>query len=95
MKKNAKIKRQVSKTSIVFPHLVPTSMVDTYLRKSMPYHAAIASVEVRFVSLEDNEYDMLHEACMAECYPSRERPVVDPYALELDLPKLGMKGGAK
>lgn len=90
-----KIKRQISKTSIIFPHLVTVGLIDEYLRKSMPYHAAIASVEVRFVSLNDKEHDALNEACMAECYPSSRHPSVDPYALDLDLPKLGMKGGAR
>lgn len=90
------IKRQISKTSIIFPHLVTVGMIDEYIRKSMPYHAAIASVEVRFVTLDDAEHEALNEACMNECYPSRRSsPTVDPYALDLDLPKLGMKGGAK
>lgn len=90
-----KIKRQISKTSIIFPHLVTVQMMDEYLRKSMPYHAAIASVEVRFVSLNYKEHEALHKACMDECYPSSRHPTVDPYALDLDLPKLAMKGGAE
>lgn len=95
MRRTVKAKRAISKTSVVFPHLVPTSLMDTYLHKSMPYHAAIASIEVRFVTLDDDEYDALHDACMNECFPRQRKPTVDPYALDLELPKLGMKGGVK
>lgn len=93
--KRKTIRRQVSKTSIVFPHLVPVNLFDNYVQKSLPWRAVIASVEVRFTQLTDVEYDALHEACMQELYPSVHKPPRDPYALDLDLPKLGMKGGAK
>lgn len=98
--KSKTIKRQISKTSIIFPHLVPINLFDNYVQKSLPWRAVIASVEVRFTQLTDDEYDALYEACMQELYPSDYKPprdpyARDPYALDLDLPKLGMKGGAK
>lgn len=89
------IRRQVSKTSIVFPRLVPVNLFDNYVQKSLPWRAVIASVEVRFTQLTAEEYDALHDACMQELYPSCHKPPRDPYALDLDLPKLAMKGGAK
>ena len=90
--KKKKISRQVSKTSIVFPHLVPVSLVDEYLRKSLPHGAAIHSMEVKFASLDFGEIDALRDACYAELYPNAHKaPAIDPYALDLELPKLGMK----
>ena len=91
-----KISRQVSKTSIVFPHLVPVYLVDEYLRKSLPNGAAIHSMEVKFASLDFDEIDTLREACYAELFPhANKAPVIDPYALDLELPKLGMKRSGK
>ena len=90
-----KIKRQVSKTAIMFPHPVPVGMIDLYMRDSLPFDAAIASVEVKFVNLTHDEYDRLHESCMNERFPNRAKRTVDPYALDLELPKIGMKGGAR
>lgn len=93
--KRKTIKRQVSKVSIVFPHLVPVNLFDNYVQKSLPWRAVIDSVEVRFTQLTDVEYDALHEACMQELYPrSTTASSRDPYALDLDLPKLEMNGGA-
>lgn len=92
MKRKTIIKRQVSKTSIVLPHLVPINLIDNYMQKSLPWRAVIASVEVRFTQLEDVEYDALHEACMQELYPrSHKQSTINPCAIDLDLPKLGMK----
>lgn len=94
--KKQKITRQVSKTSIVFPHLVPVSLIDEYLRKSLSHGAAIHSVEVKFVSLDFDEIDTLRNACYAELYPhAHKAPAIDPYALDLELPKLGMKRSGK
>lgn len=90
-----KITRQVSKTSIVFPHLVPVSLVDEYLRKSLPHGAAIHSMEVKFASLNYDEIDALRDACYAELYPHATKPAIDPYALDLELPKLEMKRSGK
>lgn len=94
--KKQKITRQVSKTSIVFPHLVPVSLVDEYMRKSLPHGAAIHSMEVKFASLNYDEIDALRDACYAELYPhAHNAPAIDPYALDLELPKLGMKRSGK
>ena len=90
-----KITRQVSKTSIVFPHLVPVSLVDEHPRKSLPHGAAIHSREVKFASLNYHELDALRDACYAELYPHATKPAIDPYALDLELPKLGMKRSGK
>lgn len=91
-----KIPFQASKTSIVFPHLVPVSLVDEYLRKSLPHGAAIYSMEVKFASLNYDEIDALRDACYAELYPhAHKAPAIDPYALDLELPKLGMKRSGK
>lgn len=80
MKRKTIIKRQVSKTSIVLPHLVPINLIDNYMQKSLPWRAVIASVEVRFTQLEDVEYDGSHK-----------QSTINPCAIDLDLPKLGMK----
>ena len=87
-----KIKRQVSKTAITLPHPVPVGMIEFYIRDSLPFDAAIASVEVKFVNLTHDEYDRLHDACMNERFPDRAKKAVDPYALELELPKIELKG---
>ena len=87
---------QIVKMSVNFPHLVPPSMIDDYLEKSMPFWAGIKSVEVKYVPLSKEEYDYLHDACRNELWPSpNNMQTVDPYAIEIDLPKLGLKGGAK
>ena len=88
-------RHQMVKMSVNFPHLIPPSLIDDYLEKSMPFWAGIKSVDVRYVSLSKAEYDYLHDACMHELWPSRDMPSVDPYAIDIDLPKLGLKGGAK
>lgn len=88
----ARIKRQVTKSTVTFPHLVPIGMIDVYLRDSLPFNAAIASVEVKFATLSHEEYDFLNEACWNERYPKREKNTAGPYALDLELPKIGMKG---
>lgn len=90
-----KIKRQITKSTVVFPHLIPAGMIDIYLRDSLPFDAAIASVEVKFTNLTHDEYELLHEACMNERFPKSAKKAVDPYALDLELPKIGMKGGVR
>lgn len=90
-----KVKRQVSKTAIMFPHPVPIGMIDLYMRDSLPFDAAIASVEVKFVNLTSDEYDRLHKACMNERFPNRAKKEGDQYALDLELPKIGMTGGVR
>ena len=93
--KHLKIRRPVSKTAITLPHPVTVGMIDLYMRDSLPFDAAIASVEVKFVNLTHDEYDRLHEACMNERFPDRAKKAVDPYALDLEIPKIGMKGGVR
>ena len=88
----ARIKRQVTKSTVSFPHLVPVGMIDLYLRDSLPFDAAIAQVEVKFATLKHDEYEFLHEACMNERFPNRAKKAVSPYALELELPKIELKG---
>lgn len=94
MPKQPKRKYQISKTTVAFPHPVPASLIERYLSKSMPFHAAIESVEVRFASLSQEEYDVLYDACMEECYPSRQPRARTRSSLGLDQLKLGF-GGAK
>ena len=91
-KEPPRIKRQVTKSTVTFPHLVPVGMIDIYLRDSLPYDAAIAQVEVKFATLTHSEYEFLHEACLNERFPSRAKKTVDPSALDLELPKIEMKG---
>ena len=90
-KEPPRIKRQVTKSTVTFPHLVPVAMIDIYLRDSLPFDAAIAQVEVKFATLTHYEYESLREACMNERFPRRAK-TVDPSALDLELPKIGMKG---
>ena len=88
----ARIKRQVTKSTVTFPHLVPIGMIDVYLRDSLPFNAAIAQVEVKFATLSHGEYDFLHDACWNERYPKCEKNTAGPNALDLELPKIELKG---
>ena len=70
---------------------MPYSLIDEYIRKHMPFHAVITKVDVEFAVLNDDEYDLLHEACMEECYPSARRHQTEARTLSLEQLKLGMK----
>ena len=94
MPKQPKRKYQISKMTVAFPHPVPASLIERYLSKSMPFYAAIESVEVRFAALSLEEYDVLYNACMEECYPSRQTRTSPRHSLDVDQLKLGF-GGAR
>ncbi len=92
--KNRNSSHQVLKTSVTFPHLVPVRLLERYLCGSMPFNTAIKSIDVKFTVLTDDEDRALWEACMSECYPSSKNPA-PRRAIDIDLPRLGMKGGAR
>ena len=92
MKRNMKpAKIKTSKSTINFQYPVPVNLIDEYLNKLLPFHAVITKVEVKFAVLNDDEYDLLHEACMEECYPSARRHQTEARTLSLEQLKLGMK----
>ena len=81
-KEPPRIKHQVTKSTVTFPHLVPVGMIDIYLRDSLPFDAAIAQVEVKFATLTHSEYEFLHEACLNERFPSRaKKPSIHPRSI--------------
>ena len=92
MKRNMKPANiKTSKSTINLQHPVPYNLLDEYIRRHLPFHAAITKVDVEFAVMNDDEYDLLYNACMDECYPSARRHQTEARTLSLEQLKLGMK----
>lgn len=57
-----------AKASLKFKHPVDAFHLEHYIRESLGWHAAIVSIDVKYVILDKEQSDALYDLCKREIY---------------------------
>ena len=57
-----------AKASLKFKHPVDVLHLEHYIRESLGWHAAIVSIDVKYVILDKEQSDALYDLCKREIY---------------------------
>lgn len=85
------------KSKIVFPHLVDSISLGSYITDAVGCTIGVASIEITYCVLTMEQEHALYEMCQNERYgsPDPKTDVPGQACIDVKFPLIGMKGGVK